>query len=217
MTKNHETGRSMVEMLGVLAVIGVLSIGGIAGYNYGMDRWRANETINDIMLRGVDIMTQTARGIEPNLESEWGTKGSVYNMEAIHDDTNNVWGVVVDGVPSNVCKMIGDALKSTATVYVGNTERDETTTDDPCDSSEENTMEFYFDAVPTGGECKTDADCGTGNYCDMGLCFSGAKPEGTARIVGVECETDADCNKDWEGNCARCDTGSGVCIMMRQK
>ena len=27
--KNAETGRSMVEMLGVLAVIGVLSIGGI--------------------------------------------------------------------------------------------------------------------------------------------------------------------------------------------
>ena len=27
-----ESGRSMVEMLGVLAIIGVLSIGGIAGY-----------------------------------------------------------------------------------------------------------------------------------------------------------------------------------------
>ena len=33
MQKRHmESGRSMVEMLGVLAVIGVLSIGGIAGY-----------------------------------------------------------------------------------------------------------------------------------------------------------------------------------------
>ncbi len=27
-----ENGRSMVEMLGVLAVMGVLSIGGVAGY-----------------------------------------------------------------------------------------------------------------------------------------------------------------------------------------
>ena len=30
--KNEQTGRSMVEMLGVLAIIGVLSVGGIAGY-----------------------------------------------------------------------------------------------------------------------------------------------------------------------------------------
>ena len=32
----QETGRSMVEMLGVLAIIGVLSVGGIAGYSKAM-------------------------------------------------------------------------------------------------------------------------------------------------------------------------------------
>lgn len=41
-----EDGRSMVEMLGVLAIIGVLSIGGIAGYTMAMNRYRANEIIN---------------------------------------------------------------------------------------------------------------------------------------------------------------------------
>ena len=35
-TKN-QSGRSMVEMLGVLAIIGVLSIGGIAGYRAAME------------------------------------------------------------------------------------------------------------------------------------------------------------------------------------
>ena len=29
--KNNQFGRSMIEMLGVLAIIGVLSVGGIAG------------------------------------------------------------------------------------------------------------------------------------------------------------------------------------------
>ena len=29
--KSEQSGRSMVEMLGVLAIIGVLSVGGIAG------------------------------------------------------------------------------------------------------------------------------------------------------------------------------------------
>ena len=33
----------MVEMLGVLAIIGVLSIGGIAGYTLSMRRYRANQ------------------------------------------------------------------------------------------------------------------------------------------------------------------------------
>ena len=42
----NETGRSMVEMLGVLAIIGVLSIGGIAGYTRAMRNWKANEIID---------------------------------------------------------------------------------------------------------------------------------------------------------------------------
>ena len=37
-----QSGRSMVEMLGVLAIIGVLSVGGIAGYSLGMRKHRAN-------------------------------------------------------------------------------------------------------------------------------------------------------------------------------
>ena len=46
MMNTNETGRSMVEMLGVLAIIGVLSVGGIAGYNMAMKRYRANEILN---------------------------------------------------------------------------------------------------------------------------------------------------------------------------
>ena len=45
-TMKSESGRSMVEMLGVLAIIGVLSIGGIAGYTMAMNRYRANEAID---------------------------------------------------------------------------------------------------------------------------------------------------------------------------
>lgn len=44
--KKLEQGRSMVEMLGVLAIIGVLSIGGIAGYTMAMNRNRANNVLD---------------------------------------------------------------------------------------------------------------------------------------------------------------------------
>ena len=37
------TGRSMVEMLGVLAIVGVLSVGAIAGYSKAMMKYRLNK------------------------------------------------------------------------------------------------------------------------------------------------------------------------------
>ena len=40
--KNNQFGRSMIEMLGVLAIIGVLSVGGIAGYGKAIRMWNSN-------------------------------------------------------------------------------------------------------------------------------------------------------------------------------
>jgi len=46
--KVNESGRSMIEMLGVLAIIGVLSVGGIAGYSKAMSKYRVNKTVDQI-------------------------------------------------------------------------------------------------------------------------------------------------------------------------
>lgn len=43
----NQQGRSMIEMLGVLAIIGVLSVGGIAGYSKAMEMWRINKTVGE--------------------------------------------------------------------------------------------------------------------------------------------------------------------------
>ena len=40
-------GRSMIEMLGVLAIIGVLSVGGIAGYSKAMEKYKLNKAIDE--------------------------------------------------------------------------------------------------------------------------------------------------------------------------
>ena len=40
-------GRSMIEMLGVLAIIGVLSVGGIAGYSKAMRTWKMQRTAEE--------------------------------------------------------------------------------------------------------------------------------------------------------------------------
>ena len=54
MLKN-ESGRSMVEMLGVLAIMGMLSIGGIAGYRWAVDKNEANTILNEVRKRAVTI------------------------------------------------------------------------------------------------------------------------------------------------------------------
>ena len=47
---NNQSGRSMVEMLGVLAIIGVLSVGGIAGYSKAMDKYRTQKALDQLTL-----------------------------------------------------------------------------------------------------------------------------------------------------------------------
>jgi type II secretory pathway pseudopilin PulG len=45
---NTQSGRSMVEMLGVLAIIGVLSVGAIAGYSKAMMKYKLNKQMEQI-------------------------------------------------------------------------------------------------------------------------------------------------------------------------
>ena len=53
----NQNGRSMIEMLGVLAIIGVLSVGGIAGYSKAMMKYRVNKTIEEITITAGNIRT----------------------------------------------------------------------------------------------------------------------------------------------------------------
>ncbi|MDO5386736.1 MAG: type 4 pilus major pilin [Pseudomonadota bacterium] len=54
---SEQSGRSMVEMLGVLAIIGVLSVGGIAGYSKAMAKYKVNQTLDQIATLVVNIRT----------------------------------------------------------------------------------------------------------------------------------------------------------------
>ncbi|MBQ3695627.1 MAG: type II secretion system protein [Alphaproteobacteria bacterium] len=59
MKLKNESGRSMVEMLGVLAIIGVLSVGGIAGYTTAMRKHRVNEALNTANIMMIYCETHT--------------------------------------------------------------------------------------------------------------------------------------------------------------
>ena len=84
----NESGRSMIEMLGVLAIIGVLSVGGIAGYSKAMNKFKTNKVADQVSMivtnirtlyaqqttyAGLNNDTAIAMGVLPD---ELGTSGS---------------------------------------------------------------------------------------------------------------------------------------------
>ncbi len=56
-------GRSMVEMLGVLAIIGVLSVGAIAGYSKAMFKYKLNKQVESF-----NMLLNNAIQIKPQLD-----------------------------------------------------------------------------------------------------------------------------------------------------
>ena len=64
---NTQSGRSMVEMLGVLAIIGVLSVGAIAGYGKAMMKYRINQiinTANQLVAKTLEINSLNIQGFK---------------------------------------------------------------------------------------------------------------------------------------------------------
>lgn len=55
--KNEQSGRSMIEMLGVLAIIGVLSVGGISGYSKAMGKFKLTKAQDQISMLLMNIRT----------------------------------------------------------------------------------------------------------------------------------------------------------------
>ena len=58
--KVSQAGRSMVEMLGVLAIIGVLSVGGISGYSKAMAKFKLTKAQDQITMLLMNIRTAYA-------------------------------------------------------------------------------------------------------------------------------------------------------------
>ncbi len=107
-----QQGRSMVEILGVLAVMGVLSAGGIYGYSFAMDKYRANDIVYEVNLRANDIWHKYQEMPLPE-PSEDGTDfdefpdmtGTGYPIYMTsHPDV--AFKTYVEGVSSRVCKNV---------------------------------------------------------------------------------------------------------------
>lgn len=58
MNLKFESGRSMTEILGVMVIVSVLSVGGITGYSYGMNKHKSNTLLQEANLRAMVVSKQ---------------------------------------------------------------------------------------------------------------------------------------------------------------
>ena len=196
-----QSGRSMVEMLGVLVIMGVLSIGGIMGYSYAINKYRANSLLNDIRMRQVDLMAQYLSGQKVNFQAWKLDETSIYSFVDPMVDDEGVISLSVLNVEEAVCKIVFDELKSKMVSIDINSSSGKTS--DDCAPS--NTMTFSF------AESMDNVDCETS------ICFNDSeKPIMYYCLDDSECGTCQFCNE--EGTCqfleegVSCGQGQGMCL-----
>lgn len=210
--KKISTGRSMIEMLGVLAVIGVLSLGALAGFQYAMNRHRGNETIYDVMLRAANVPMIDEQYTSRTGTYTWrfaglpedGEKGSYYRMKTtVSDLSDYVYRVIVYDVPKKVCRQILALNPSEVdAIYV---EGEKGTTEEcPNDLNE---MGFYFDEQRHNNPSRPSNPC-VGNDCSD----SGCTGSDCTICVGNDCDSNGNCIGADCTSCKGQDCGQdGVC------
>ena len=107
-----QCGRSMIEMLGVLAIIGVLSIGGIQGYTKAMDMYHWNKALGQWRLL-INLMNIYEPQLHINNSSDVGELSLIPILRATGDLPEEM---LVNGDYTVV-----DALGSSLYIYAHNT------------------------------------------------------------------------------------------------
>ena len=176
-----DAGRSMVEMLGTLAIMGVLSIGGIAGYRYAMDKYRVNETMDELNRRAIMYAIQLEQGVPASgtvlSNGEFGPKTTLgYGVEGYVSSDTGYFEIALKEVPSSVCRGLVRDYTSPVLIDVNGTEY-ETPSDEweACGEDVLSEMAFVYtqdldasgDVPERGQDDPFSTPCEEGFYHDM--------------------------------------------------
>ena len=210
--KISETGRSMVEMLGVLAIMGVLTVGVMLGYRYAMDRILTNSIITGVRARSVIIGQQRVLGQPLNL-SEFHPdteKDLIYGRFEVKAFNNYMYeneesqAMEVHNIPRRVCENIRMLTFPDETItLVNGSDMGECLPDGPrgadtgltnaqgfLDGEYHNVVTFIFAGL--GEACSVNQDC------QEGLCCVSLE-EGGRGCSWCEDPTDCDQCQEWNG------------------
>ncbi|MGN0919352.1 MAG: type II secretion system protein, partial [Alphaproteobacteria bacterium] len=228
MTEHYEAGRSMVEMLGVLAIMGVLSVGGVAMYTTAMNKHRANEILNEASKRAVMVAGQLLSNPEATTMSlaQFGDNtvaGTTFGEEATI--ANNKITLSLSGVEENICTQMKASLGDNATMAMdddcttltfnadmsegikmtGTSTPDGYTGDDGSDCSGDTKLggETSCQVCVQGAYIDSDAKCEANQLCIDGVCITPADNGGTG------CTRNSDCTGIHDG--IDCDSKTCYC------
>ena len=160
---NTESGRSMVEMLGTLAIMGILSVGGIAGFHYGMNRHQANSIIEEAKMHAALI---TGQALTQGLPTSATLNQLSYEF-TYHKESAVGYSLTTSEIEKAVCKILQGQrnLGWAETVLINN----------GADCKDKNQIAFYINTGMTTEitnedrvvPCESDEDCGECGNCSL--------------------------------------------------
>ena len=107
--KKSQTGRSMVEMLGVLAIVGVLSVGGVYGYGVAMKKHKANELLHQASMLATTISAQAMSndGILPSTITSFGnTNYGTFSTTATEALDGKGFSIEISNLDGSICNQL---------------------------------------------------------------------------------------------------------------
>ena len=189
-------------MLGVLAIIGVLSVGGIAGYNLGIEKQRANELLAASLQRAYTVSSQILTGRNASLVEFEQNKDKAGGTFQTGVETGYVgkFGIQIQRVNQNVCKNLVRSITDTTPLrgvsFIG---EQTNITEDDCQETN-NLILFYNNDMGLTENSGSES----GDTCPNGLFMCGEQccEEGTYCIQGADSSTYT-CVAPGEGDCTK--------------
>ena len=193
MTQECEVGRSLTEMLGMLAIYAIITITGISGFRYLIHKHHANTILSEAQMHATLLAGNALNsGLPENAALNTLTYPFTYKKES-----DVAYSLNVDGIDKAVCQILWGTrdLGWAETVLVNN----------GADCAETNTISFFVNTAMTTETtnqdrvvpCENDEACGECGTCNQnsGLCV----------FTDTLCAGDTPyCNK---GVCQACEVG----------
>lgn len=204
-----QSGRSLTEMLAVLALIGLLIVSSFAIILYGLNKWRANVIVQDVALTAAAIITNNDYekvGIEEKIIvselKEMVETRSGHPLSAVRVE-EDLFAVTVEKVSDRVCRLVVKGPNPSDFYVEVNGVSSKESGAAVCQSTG-NMLIFYFDALAQHEGCGGTV-CSDGFTCDADtltcVCPSGKHEENNRCVCDEGLE---ECG----GNCMEPCTGS---------
>ena len=183
----EQSGRSMVEILGMLAIAGVLSVGGVMGYKYAVDKNTANRIMNDVSLAYVGTSSSQQKN-DGLMEYTDATSGYPTFTELIVDEDFQTDIVLVKQVPKSICDKILDMTKNSNWI-ISAVETDTNYLYPLTECEDMNAMVFSTEdvrefAYTCEKECPANMMCGVNDEC---ICATGFEMDEMGNCIAKTC------------------------------